>query len=156
MLYAIISQDRDGSLDDRLHAYLVAHSVRETALMRDLRELTGRHELARMQIAPEQGQFMALLESFTTFPYLFGMEYVQDEAQRQQSLDFSRKYIQVAGWLGVKTILLVPGAVDVGHQVQRRHWIILQISSHDPVRVVFCLGKLVDVGDAGYVCEITP
>jgi TetR/AcrR family transcriptional regulator of autoinduction and epiphytic fitness len=28
-------------------------------------------------------QFMALLESFTTFPYLFGMDYVQDEAQQQ-------------------------------------------------------------------------
>jgi len=28
-------------------------------------------------------QFMALLESFTTFPYLFGMEYVQDEAQQK-------------------------------------------------------------------------
>ncbi len=38
----------------------------------------------------------------------------QDETQRQQSLDFTRKYIQVAGWLGVKTILIVPGAVDVG------------------------------------------
>lgn len=38
----------------------------------------------------------------------------QDDTQRQQSLDFSRKYIQVAGWLGVKTILLIPGVVDVG------------------------------------------
>jgi hexulose-6-phosphate isomerase len=38
----------------------------------------------------------------------------QDETQRQKSLEFSRKYIQVAGWLGVKTILIIPGAVDVG------------------------------------------
>lgn len=29
-------------------------------------------------------QFMALLESFTTFPYLFGMEYVQDAAEQKE------------------------------------------------------------------------
>jgi hexulose-6-phosphate isomerase len=38
----------------------------------------------------------------------------QDEAHRQRALEFSRKYIQVAGWLGVKTILVIPGVVDVG------------------------------------------
>ncbi len=38
----------------------------------------------------------------------------QDESLRQQSLEFSRKYVQVAAWLGVKTILVIPGAVDVG------------------------------------------
>jgi hexulose-6-phosphate isomerase len=38
----------------------------------------------------------------------------QDEAQRQQSLEFSRKYVRVAGWLGVRTILIIPGVVDVG------------------------------------------
>lgn len=32
-------------------------------------------------------QFMALLESFTTFPYLFGMEYVQDAAQQRAVVD---------------------------------------------------------------------
>jgi predicted O-methyltransferase YrrM len=48
-------------LDDRLHAYLLGHSVRESALKRRLREVTARDERAGMQIAPEQGQFMALL-----------------------------------------------------------------------------------------------
>jgi TetR/AcrR family transcriptional regulator of autoinduction and epiphytic fitness len=32
-------------------------------------------------------QFMALLESFTTFPYLFGMEYVHDKAQQEAVVD---------------------------------------------------------------------
>mgnify|MGYP001820144129 CR=1 FL=1 len=32
-------------------------------------------------------QFMALLESFTTFPYLFGMDYVQDEAKQKAVVD---------------------------------------------------------------------
>ena len=53
--------NRTIALDDRLHAYLLAHSLRESALKRHLRKVTAREDLARMQIAPEQGQFMALL-----------------------------------------------------------------------------------------------
>lgn len=49
------------SLDDRLYRYLLDHSLRETPLMRELRERTAGLELARMQVAPEQGQFIALL-----------------------------------------------------------------------------------------------
>jgi predicted O-methyltransferase YrrM len=53
--------NRTLNLDDRLHRYLLAHSVRETPVMRELRELTARQEMARMQISPEQGGFMTLL-----------------------------------------------------------------------------------------------
>lgn len=49
------------SLDERLHRYLLGASLREPPLLRRLREETARDPLARMQIAPEQGQFMALL-----------------------------------------------------------------------------------------------
>lgn len=45
-------------LDDRLHAYLLAHGVEETDTARRLRERTSTLEMARMQISPEQGQFM--------------------------------------------------------------------------------------------------
>ena len=48
-------------LDDRLYRYLLDHSLRESELQRELREETGRLAEAQMQIAPEQGQFMALL-----------------------------------------------------------------------------------------------
>ncbi|MDJ0740812.1 MAG: class I SAM-dependent methyltransferase [Gammaproteobacteria bacterium] len=48
-------------LDDRLYDYLLANSLRETPLMRELREVTARDDMAHMQIAPEQGQLMALL-----------------------------------------------------------------------------------------------
>ncbi|MCF7980374.1 MAG: class I SAM-dependent methyltransferase [Pseudomonadales bacterium] len=44
-----------------LHQYLQSVSVRETDLLKALREETAKEELARMQISPEQGQFMALL-----------------------------------------------------------------------------------------------
>jgi predicted O-methyltransferase YrrM len=49
------------NLDETLYRYLLDHSLRETELMRRLRETTARQEYARMQISPEQGQFMALL-----------------------------------------------------------------------------------------------
>lgn len=53
--------NRSIALDDRLYAYLLAHSLREDDVLRRLREQTLEHEWARMQISPEQGQFMALL-----------------------------------------------------------------------------------------------
>jgi predicted O-methyltransferase YrrM len=48
-------------LDDRLYSYLLEHSLRENPVQRRLRERTLTLEMGRMQIAPEQGQFMALL-----------------------------------------------------------------------------------------------
>ena len=53
--------NRTIALDERLYAYLRDHSLRETAPMSRLRALTMDHELARMQIAPEQGQLLGLL-----------------------------------------------------------------------------------------------
>lgn len=49
------------SLDDRLYAYLLETSLREPEVFARLREETGRLPMARMQISPEQGQFLALL-----------------------------------------------------------------------------------------------
>ena len=49
------------TLSDDLYAYLFEHSVREPDVLRRLREETGRDSMARMQIAPEQGQLMQLL-----------------------------------------------------------------------------------------------
>lgn len=49
------------SLDDTLYAYLLNHSLREPEPLRKLRETTANHARSRMQISPEQGQFMRLL-----------------------------------------------------------------------------------------------
>lgn len=49
------------TLSDDLYAYLFEHSVREPDVLRRLREETARDSMARMQIAPEQGQLMQLL-----------------------------------------------------------------------------------------------
>jgi predicted O-methyltransferase YrrM len=53
--------NRNVKLDDRLYAYLQAHSVREHPVLRELRDATAGMKHAGMQISPEQGQLMALL-----------------------------------------------------------------------------------------------
>ena len=52
-------------LDDRLYEYLAAVSLREPDILAQLREETAALPNAGMQIAPDQGQFMALLVKLT-------------------------------------------------------------------------------------------
>jgi len=54
---------RTVSLTDALYDYLVDVSVREPDVLKRLRAETAQLEDARMQIGPEQGQFMAMLVS---------------------------------------------------------------------------------------------
>ena len=49
------------SIDDRVYDYLLSVSLKESDLLAQLREETAGIEFSEMQIAPEQGQFMALL-----------------------------------------------------------------------------------------------
>ena len=53
--------NRTLSINDRVYDYLLAVSVNESDLLKQLREETAGIEHSEMQIAPEQGQFMALL-----------------------------------------------------------------------------------------------
>ncbi|MVW75779.1 class I SAM-dependent methyltransferase [Pseudomonas xionganensis] len=53
--------NRTLNLDDRLYQYLLEVSLRESPLQQQLREETAQLSNAHWQIAPEQGQFMALL-----------------------------------------------------------------------------------------------
>lgn len=48
-------------LDNQLYDYLLSASLREPEILLKLRQETASHSQAVMQIAPEQGQFMALL-----------------------------------------------------------------------------------------------
>lgn len=56
---------RSMGLDDDVQAYLLAHSLREPDVMRRLREETARLPEHNMQVAPEQGQFLALMVELT-------------------------------------------------------------------------------------------
>ena len=57
--------NRTLNLDAALHQYLLDVSLREMPLLKRLREETAQLSMARWQIAPEQGQFMALLVQLT-------------------------------------------------------------------------------------------
>ncbi len=52
---------RSIGLSDKLHVYLINETLKETGLLRRLREETAALPDANMQISPEQGQFMRLL-----------------------------------------------------------------------------------------------
>ncbi len=53
--------NRTLNLTDQLYQYVLDSSLREPQVLGQLREETARLPAAQMQIAPEQGQFMALL-----------------------------------------------------------------------------------------------
>lgn len=57
--------NRTLNLDDALYGYLLEVSLREAPLLERLRAETAAMPMARWQIAPEQGQFMALLVKLT-------------------------------------------------------------------------------------------
>jgi predicted O-methyltransferase YrrM len=48
-------------MEPQLYNYLISVSLREPEIVSQLRQETAQHPMSRMQIAPEQGQFMALL-----------------------------------------------------------------------------------------------
>ncbi|MEM1007588.1 MAG: class I SAM-dependent methyltransferase [Myxococcota bacterium] len=49
------------SITEELHAYMLDVSLREDAICKRIREQTAKMAVARMQVAPEQAQFMAML-----------------------------------------------------------------------------------------------
>lgn len=53
--------NRTLSIDDAIYSYMLSHSLREPDILLQLREETAQHDMARMQIAPEQGQLLSLL-----------------------------------------------------------------------------------------------
>jgi len=57
----VVMSNKTLGLSPQLHDYLISVSVREPELLTQLREETAKLPMSQMQIAPEQGQFMALL-----------------------------------------------------------------------------------------------
>ncbi len=98
-------------VDNDLYSYILSVSLREPSLLRELREETSQLEMARMQIAPEQGQFMALLLKLTG----------------------ARRYLEVGTFTGYSALvcaLAMPAdaqlyALDISEEwtaIARRYW----------------------------------
>jgi O-methyltransferase len=99
------------NVDDKLYDYILSVSLREDPLLTELRTETSQLEMARMQIAPEQGQFMALLLKLTG----------------------ARRYLEVGTFTGYSALvcaLAMPNdgevyALDISEEwtaIARRYW----------------------------------
>lgn len=98
-------------MDARLAEYYAQHGYREPALLAELREETARHPMAKMQIAPEQGQLLQLLLQ------MMG----------------ARRVIEVGVFTGYSSLAMAQVLPDDGHllacdvsdewtQIARRYW----------------------------------
>ena len=105
-----MSRDSLG-LSEQLSQYLRSVAVREDDDLKHLREVTAHHKMAGMQIAPEQGQFMALLVELTA----------------------ARKYLEIGTFTGYSAMWVAKAMGPQGHivcldvsedytSVAREHW----------------------------------
>ncbi len=133
--------NRTINLTDELHAYVVEHSVREPDVLRKLREETAALPEHGMQIAPEQGQFMALLVR------LMG-------ARRALEIGVFTGYSSIAVALAMPDDGVLT-ACDVSEEytrVARRYWAEAGVDRKIELRLgpaVETLDKLIDEGHGG-------
>ncbi|WIO73511.1 class I SAM-dependent methyltransferase [Porticoccaceae bacterium LTM1] len=107
--------NRTLNLTDDLYQYLCKQSLRESELLKALRDETAKLPMARMQISPEQGQFMAMLTGilgarctievgvFTGYSALVVAHELPDDGEiiacdiSEEYTDIARRYWQTAG-----------------------------------------------------------
>jgi caffeoyl-CoA O-methyltransferase len=133
--------NRSINLDDQIYQYLLDVSMREHPVLTELRAATRGHPRAGMQIAPEQGQFMAMLIK------LIG----------------ARKTLEIGvftGYSSLATALALPDdgvvvACDVSEEftaIGRAHWARAGVAHKIDLRLapaVATLDALIDQGQSG-------
>ena len=133
--------NRTIDLTDTLYDYLLSVSLRETDLQRRLREETATLSMARMQISPEQGQFMALIARLVA----------------------ARRCLEVGVFTGYSSLavaLALPDdgrivACDVSEEwtaIARRYWAAAGVADRIDLRLapaIDTLDALIAAGDAG-------
>jgi predicted O-methyltransferase YrrM len=126
-------------LTDRLHEYLRSVSLREPELLKRLREETARDDMSRMQIAPEQGQFMAWLVE------LMG-------AQRAVEVGVYTGYssLCIAGAMGEQGRLIACDLSEQWTAVARRYWREAGIAERIDLRIAPALDTLDELLGSGY------
>ncbi len=123
--------NRTIEMNDSLYQYLIKTSSRESKLLKDLRQQTAQDPMARMQIGPEQGQFMGLLTK------LIG----------------ARNIIEVGVFTGYSSICMAqniirPGSViccDVSKQwtdVAQKYWALANVADVCELRLAPALDTL--------------
>jgi predicted O-methyltransferase YrrM len=134
--------NRSIGLEPALYDYLLSASLREPAALARLRAETAGHPRVNMQIAPEQGQFMALLVKLTG----------------------AKRCIEVGVFTGYSSLavaLALPPtgrivACDVSEeytQIARRHWEAAGVAGRIDLRIapaLETLDGLLAAGDGGY------
>lgn len=129
------------SMNDALYDYLLSVSLREPEALRRLRAETADDAMARMQSAPEQGQFMALLV------LLMG----------------ARRCLEVGVYTGYSTLWVAQAlppdgrivACDISEEwtsIARRHWADAGVAGRIDLRLAPALETLqglLDAGEAG-------
>ncbi|MEP0073343.1 MAG: class I SAM-dependent methyltransferase [Marinomonas sp.] len=109
--------NRTVKVDDNLYQYLIDVSVRESEILTALRRETAQYHMARMQLSPEVGQFLALLIKlqapkkilevgvFTGYSTLSMAMAMPEDAcliaieKKQMWLDIATRYLEQAGAL---------------------------------------------------------
>jgi predicted O-methyltransferase YrrM len=132
--------NRTLNLDDALYSYLLDVSLRETPLQLRLREETAALPVAQWQIAPEQGQFMAMLVQLTG-------------ARRLLEVGTFTGYsaLSVAQVMPVDGLLLCCDIDDQYTSIARRYWEEAGVASRIQLRLapaLETLGSLVREGHA--------
>ena len=128
--------NRTLGLDDALYRYLLDVSLRETPLQQRLREETAGLPVAQWQIAPEQGQFMAMLVqltgarrllevgTFTGYSALSMAQAMPADGQLlccdidEQYTSIARRYWEEAGVAGRVELRLAPALETLGALVR--------------------------------------
>jgi caffeoyl-CoA O-methyltransferase len=132
---------RNIGLPENLYEYLVAHSVRDSAVKRRLREETAKLPLGMMQIGADQGQFMGLLVE------LIG-------AQRALEIGTFTGYssLCVAEAMGPQGRLICCDISEEFTAIARRYWREAGLADRIDLRLgpgTETLDKLLAVGEAG-------
>lgn len=103
------------NLDDKVYDYLLSVSLRESDVLRQLREETASHQHADLQVSPDEGQFLAFLVKmlnagkvieigvFTGYSSLWMAEALPDDGKliacdvNEDYTRIARKYWKLAG-----------------------------------------------------------
>jgi predicted O-methyltransferase YrrM len=131
--------NRTLNLDDALYGYLLKVSLRETSLLERLRAETASLPMARWQIAPEQGQFMALLVKLTG----------------------ARRILEVGTFTGYSALCMATELPDDGqliccdlpgdyNAIARRYWQEAGLAGRIQLRLAPALDTLVGLQDGSF------